>query len=93
MPPDPKRMSIIAVASQKGGVAKSTLAIHLAVEAVRKRKLRTVILELDKQGTAGLLWNQRRARTVRSGRPAEGRRCDPATATGAPRRIPATSRS
>jgi chromosome partitioning protein len=61
MPPDPKRMSIIAVASQKGGVAKSTLAIHLAVEAVRKKKLRTVILELDKQGTAGLLWNQRRA--------------------------------
>lgn len=54
-------MSIIAVVSQKGGCAKSTLAIHLAVEAVRKRKLRTVILELDRQGTTGLLWNQRRA--------------------------------
>jgi chromosome partitioning protein len=58
---DPNRMSIIAVVSQKGGCAKSTLAIHLAVEAVRKRKLRTVILELDRQGTTGLLWNQRRA--------------------------------
>jgi chromosome partitioning protein len=58
---DLKRMSIIAVVSQKGGCAKSTLAIHLAVEAVRKKKMRTVILELDKQGTTGLLWNQRRA--------------------------------
>src|SRR5262245_57130281 len=58
---DLKRMSIIAIVSQKGGCSKSTLAIHLAVEAVRKRKLRTVILELDRQGTTGLLWNQRRA--------------------------------
>jgi chromosome partitioning protein len=58
---DPQRMSIIAIVSQKGGCSKSTLAIHLAVEAVRKRKMRTVILELDKQGTTGLLWNQRRA--------------------------------
>jgi chromosome partitioning protein len=58
---DLKHMPIVAIVSQKGGCAKSTLAIHLAVEAVRKRKLRTVILELDKQGTTGLLWNQRRA--------------------------------
>jgi chromosome partitioning protein len=57
---DLKPMSIVAIVSQKGGVAKSTLSIHLAVEAVRKKK-RTVILELDKQGTTSLLWSQRRA--------------------------------
>ena len=53
-------MSIVAVVSQKGGVAKSTLCIHLATMAVQK-KLRAVILELDKQGTASLLWSKRRA--------------------------------
>ena len=57
---DIKPMSIVAVVSQKGGVAKSTLCIHLATMAVQK-KLRAVILELDKQGTASLLWSKRRA--------------------------------
>jgi chromosome partitioning protein len=52
-------MSIIAIASQKGGVGKSMLAIHIAAEAARKKK-RTVILELDRQGTISLLWNKRR---------------------------------
>jgi chromosome partitioning protein len=53
-------MSIIAIASQKGGVGMSMLAIHIAAEAARKKK-RTVILELDRQGTVSLLWNKRRA--------------------------------
>jgi chromosome partitioning protein len=60
MPIDRKSISIVAVVSQKGGVAKSTLSIHLATEAVRKKK-RSVIVELDRQGTTSLLWSQRRA--------------------------------
>jgi chromosome partitioning protein len=56
--------SIIAIASQKGGVGKSMLAIHLAAEAARKRK-RAVILELDRQGTVSLLWNKRRAEKLK----------------------------
>jgi len=51
-------MQIITVAQQKGGVAKTTLAIHVAAEAVRKG-WRAVILELDRQGTASL-WSEAR---------------------------------
>jgi len=58
------KMSIVAVVSQKGGVGKSTLCIHLASEAVRK-KLRTVILELDRQGTTSLFWSKRRAEALK----------------------------
>lgn len=51
-------MKVIAVAQQKGGVSKSTLAIHIAAEAV-SRGHKAVILELDKQGTASF-WSERR---------------------------------
>ncbi len=51
-------MKVIAVAQQKGGVGKSTLAILLAGEAARDG-LTAFILELDKQGTASL-WEDRR---------------------------------
>lgn len=53
-------MRVITLAQQKGGVAKSTLAIHLSVEAER-RGLRSCIVELDKQGTASFWSVQRRA--------------------------------
>lgn len=52
-------MKVIALAQQKGGTGKSTLAVHMAAEAVRTG-LSAVVLELDKQGTASL-WGERRA--------------------------------
>lgn len=51
-------MMILAVAQQKGGVGKTMIAVHLAVEAAQDG-LATFVLELDKQGTASL-WSERR---------------------------------
>lgn len=51
-------MKVLAVAQQKGGTGKSTIAIHLAGEAAREG-LTAVILELDKQGTVSA-WGERR---------------------------------
>ena len=55
-------MQVITLAQQKGGVAKTTVAIHLAAEATRKGR-RAVILELDRQGTASQ-WSERRPYTA-----------------------------
>ena len=52
-------MHVITLAQQKGGVGKTTLAIHLAAEAVRKGE-RAAILEMDRQGTASQ-WSDARA--------------------------------
>jgi chromosome partitioning protein len=59
-----RSMQVITVAQQKGGVAKTTLAIHLAAEATRKGH-RATILELDRQGTASQ-WSERRPYTADS---------------------------
>ncbi len=53
-------MKVIALAQQKGGVMKSSLAIHLACEALRRGKS-AVIFEMDKQGTASFWGEQRRS--------------------------------
>jgi chromosome partitioning protein len=53
-------MHVIAIAQQKGGVMKSTLAIHIAAEAQRKGR-RAVILEMDTQGTVSFWSANRRA--------------------------------
>jgi chromosome partitioning protein len=49
----------VALVSQKGGSGKSTVAVHLAVCALRHRK-RVAILDLDPQGSAAA-WSEQRA--------------------------------
>jgi chromosome partitioning protein len=51
-------MKILAILAQKGGSGKTTLAVHMAVCATR-RKLRTALLDLDPQGSA-YDWNASR---------------------------------
>ena len=51
-------MKTLAVLSRKGGTGKTTLAIHLAVEAERTGHT-TVLIDLDPQASAGK-WNDHR---------------------------------
>lgn len=44
---------IITVAQQKGGSGKTTLAAHLAVAGLGKKKTRVAILDVDPQGSLG----------------------------------------
>lgn len=50
-------MKVIVVASQKGGAGKTTLAIHLAAQASKTR--RVLVMDLDPQGSA-MEWANRR---------------------------------
>ena len=54
-------MRIIAFASQKGGVGKTTLAGHLAVEAERQGVGPVALLDTDPQGSLAAWWNVRAA--------------------------------
>jgi chromosome partitioning protein len=51
-------MQTLALVSQKGGSGKTTLAIHLAVEAAT-HGMRTLLLDIDPQGSA-VSWADRR---------------------------------
>jgi len=51
-------MQVLAIASQKGGVGKSTLAVHLATQATA-HGTRVLLLDLDPQGSA-MEWANRR---------------------------------
>lgn len=57
-------MKVISLASAKGGVGKSTLAVNLAAAIIEDGKS-AVILDMDPQGSA-LLWDE--LRTKRTGR-------------------------
>jgi chromosome partitioning protein len=56
-------MHTIVIASQKGGVGKSSLAAHLAVEAERAGAGPVVVVDTDPQATLADWWNARVAET------------------------------
>jgi chromosome partitioning protein len=56
-------MRVIAFASQKGGVGKTTLVGHLAVEAERRGTAPVALIDTDPQGSLAAWWNQRKAQT------------------------------
>jgi chromosome partitioning protein len=55
-----KPMRTLAVASQKGGSGKTTLALHLAVIA-SQAGLRTILVDCDPQRSAAGWWHSRQA--------------------------------
>ncbi|MDD3433274.1 MAG: ParA family protein, partial [Tepidiphilus sp.] len=56
-------MKIIVIASQKGGVGKTTLAAHLAVLAEQEGAGPAVLIDTDPQGSLSAWWNSREADT------------------------------
>jgi len=56
-------MYVIAVASQKGGSGKTTLAGHIAVEADRRGVGPVALVDTDPQGSLAEWWNARTAET------------------------------
>jgi chromosome partitioning protein len=56
-------MRIIAVASRKGGVGKTTISGHLAVEAERAGEGPVALIDTDPQGSLSEWWNARQAET------------------------------
>ena len=53
-------MRVIALASQKGGSGKTTIAAHLAVQAGRSGKGPAVLVDTDPQGSLGEWWRERK---------------------------------
>lgn len=53
-------MKTLSLIAQKGGTGKTTLGIHLAVQALGDG-LRVVLIDTDPQGSAGAWWQRRQA--------------------------------
>ena len=58
-------MHTVVIASRKGGVGKSTIAAHLAVEAERSGQGKVAVVDTDPQGTLADWWNVREAEIPR----------------------------
>ena len=56
-------MRVIAIASQKGGSGKTTLAGHLAVQAERSGAGSVALIDADPQGSLADWWNERESPT------------------------------
>src|ERR1700726_2287757 len=56
-------MKVVAVASQKGGSGKTTLAGHIAVQAERMGAGPVALIDTDPQGSLAEWWNAREAAT------------------------------
>lgn len=56
-------MRTLVVASQKGGVGKTTIAGHLAVMAESKGAGPVALIDTDPQGSLSSWWNERKAET------------------------------
>src|SRR5262249_34655532 len=56
----PQKMFVIAVASQKGGVGKTTISAHLAVQAGATGHGPAVLIDTDPQGSLGEWWRARK---------------------------------
>ena len=53
-------MRVVALASQKGGSGKTTIAAHLAVQAGRVGQGPAVLIDTDPQGSLGEWWRERK---------------------------------
>lgn len=65
-------MRTIVLASRKGGVGKTTLSGHIAVQAERAGGRRVAVIDMDEQGSLSHWWNAREADTPRFARVGEG---------------------
>lgn len=55
-------MKTLSLIAQKGGTGKTTLGIHLAVQALRDGRS-VLLIDTDPQGSAGAWWQRRQAET------------------------------
>jgi chromosome partitioning protein len=56
-------MKVLAIASRKGGVGKTTFSGHLSVEATKAGYGTVALIDTDPQGSLSLWWNERKAET------------------------------